>query len=213
MAHVLARKRLAAPERREQVHAVAMGLFARRGFSGTTTREIAEAAGVSEALLFRLFPDKESLYAAIIQHKIDASCEDHLPEDAARRGDDREVLRHLGLGLLERMKSDPSFTRLLLHSGMEGHALADMFYRLRMRSTLKFLEDYLRRRVNARALRRVDPALVARTFFGTICNHALMRELFEAERKSRISDEAFVDSIVDIMLNGMVPSGPRRRPR
>src|SRR5258706_2276068 len=42
-------------------------LFARRGFAGTTTKEIAEAAGVSEALLFRHFPTKAALYEEILQ--------------------------------------------------------------------------------------------------------------------------------------------------
>jgi AcrR family transcriptional regulator len=40
-------------------------VFAERGFDGTTTRELARAAGVSEALLFRHFPTKERLYAAV----------------------------------------------------------------------------------------------------------------------------------------------------
>src|SRR6185503_3576029 len=40
-------------------------LFARKGFASTTTKELAEAAGVSEALLYKHFPSKESLYSEI----------------------------------------------------------------------------------------------------------------------------------------------------
>ena len=40
-------------------------IFARQGFANTTTRELAEAAGVSEALIYKHFPSKESLYAEI----------------------------------------------------------------------------------------------------------------------------------------------------
>ncbi|MGE5145195.1 MAG: helix-turn-helix domain-containing protein [Candidatus Eiseniibacteriota bacterium] len=47
--------------------AAALPLFARKGFVGTTTREIAAAAGVSEALVFRHFPTKAALYAEIVQ--------------------------------------------------------------------------------------------------------------------------------------------------
>ena len=50
----------------------ALPLFARKGFANTTTRELAEAAGVSEALLYKHFPSKESLYAAIQN----AGCQD-----------------------------------------------------------------------------------------------------------------------------------------
>ena len=41
-------------------------VFAAKGFDGTTTRELARAAGVSEALLYKHFPSKESLYAAML---------------------------------------------------------------------------------------------------------------------------------------------------
>ena len=43
----------------------ALPLFARKGFANTTTRELDEAAGVSEALIYKHFPSKESLYAEI----------------------------------------------------------------------------------------------------------------------------------------------------
>ena len=46
-----------------------MRLFSERGFRGTTTKEIAQAAGVSEAIIFRHFATKEDLYTAIIDHK------------------------------------------------------------------------------------------------------------------------------------------------
>ena len=61
--------RMAGEERRLQILAVAVSLFSNRGFRGTTTKEIAQAAGVSEAMVFRHFATKEELYAAILDHK------------------------------------------------------------------------------------------------------------------------------------------------
>jgi AcrR family transcriptional regulator len=63
----MAIKRMDAADRRTAIVEVATPLFARRGFAGTTTKEIAEAAGVSEALLFRHFPTKAALYEEILQ--------------------------------------------------------------------------------------------------------------------------------------------------
>ncbi len=57
--------RLASAERRQSIVDAAVLLFARKGFSGTTTRQIAEAAGVSEALVFKYFASKTALYEAI----------------------------------------------------------------------------------------------------------------------------------------------------
>jgi AcrR family transcriptional regulator len=59
--------RLDSDERRKAIVAAAVPLFARKGFAGTTTKELAEAAGISEGLLFRHFPSKKLLYAEILQ--------------------------------------------------------------------------------------------------------------------------------------------------
>jgi AcrR family transcriptional regulator len=59
--------RLPSRERRDAIVAAVRGTFAEKGFEGTTTRELAEAAGVSEALLYKHFPSKESLHAAMLE--------------------------------------------------------------------------------------------------------------------------------------------------
>jgi AcrR family transcriptional regulator len=63
----MATTRLDGDERRRAIVAAAVPLFAKNGFAGTTTRELAEAAGISEALLFKHFPSKKHLYGEILQ--------------------------------------------------------------------------------------------------------------------------------------------------
>jgi AcrR family transcriptional regulator len=58
--------RLSADERRQAIVEAVRNVFAEKGFDGTTTRELAKAAGVSEALLYKHFPSKESLYTAML---------------------------------------------------------------------------------------------------------------------------------------------------
>jgi AcrR family transcriptional regulator len=58
--------RLSFVKRRQAIIEAVKGVFAEKGFDGTTTRELAKAAGVSEALLYRYFPGKESLYVAML---------------------------------------------------------------------------------------------------------------------------------------------------
>jgi AcrR family transcriptional regulator len=57
--------RLSSEERRAAIIKAVRRTFAEKGFHGTTTRELAEAAGVSEALLFKHFPSKEALFSAM----------------------------------------------------------------------------------------------------------------------------------------------------
>jgi AcrR family transcriptional regulator len=65
------RPQLTSEERRAAIVRAIREVFAEKGFDGTTTRELAVAAGVSEALLFKYFPSKEILYAAMLQSVID----------------------------------------------------------------------------------------------------------------------------------------------
>lgn len=71
--------RLSAGERREAIVAAAAPLFAAKGFDAVTTRDVAEAAGVSEALLYRHFDNKAAIYTAIQE-----ACTKHATVDAAR---------------------------------------------------------------------------------------------------------------------------------
>ncbi|HEU0024019.1 MAG TPA: TetR/AcrR family transcriptional regulator [Thermoleophilaceae bacterium] len=54
-----------AEERRETLLAAAMPVFGERGYHAAPTLEIAKAAGISQAYLFRLFPTKAELFAAV----------------------------------------------------------------------------------------------------------------------------------------------------
>src|SRR5690348_3224187 len=82
--------RLAAKDRRQQLIEVAMRLFSEQGFDGTTTRQIAEAAEVNEAIIFRHFSSKEELYWAVVNTRIDAA------------GRKRKIRRCLEANLTER---------------------------------------------------------------------------------------------------------------
>jgi AcrR family transcriptional regulator len=59
------RRRMMAEDRKQAIVAAAMPLFARQGYAETTTKDLAEAAGVSQPLLYKHFPSKEALYREI----------------------------------------------------------------------------------------------------------------------------------------------------
>ena len=60
--------RMTADERRADVLRVAVGEFAKHGFEGTSTEDVARAAGISQPYLFRLFPTKKMLFLALVEH-------------------------------------------------------------------------------------------------------------------------------------------------
>ena len=60
-------------DRREAILTAATPVFARLGRAGATTKVIANAAGVSEALLFKHFPTKDALHAQLERHCVAAN--------------------------------------------------------------------------------------------------------------------------------------------
>ena len=58
--------------RRQLILGAAKRCFARHGYTGTTTKSVAAAAAISEALLFKHFPSKAALYAEILSEECEA---------------------------------------------------------------------------------------------------------------------------------------------
>jgi AcrR family transcriptional regulator len=161
-------RRLPADERRAQVLHEASRLFGSHGFSGTTTRDIAAAVGITEAALYRYYPSKEAMYAAILDERAASSDLLEAIEPAARAGDDRAVFSGIALTLLRSVDADPSILRLILYSALEGHELSAPFQERRILKLREFLTSYIERRARDGAFRAIDPALTARAFMSML---------------------------------------------
>lgn len=137
-------ERLPAATRRDQLIDAATRLFSERGFEGATTREIAQAAGMNEALIFRHFPHKEDLYAAILEEKArEAGTEGWVAElrASAERGGDLDVLRRLMSLIMRHGRQDPQFLRLMLHAALDHR---EMMREFRTRHLAPLYEELLR---------------------------------------------------------------------
>src|SRR4029453_13104623 len=121
---MIATVRLAAPARRQQILDVATRLFAKQGFRGTTTREVATLARVNEALIFRHFPTTEGRYWAVPE----AQCRAPDPRGRLRRvletsGGEAETLTRLAEDILHRNTKESTLVRLFFFSALGGHPL------------------------------------------------------------------------------------------
>ena len=199
--------RMAGEERRLQILAVAVSLFSQKGFRGTTTKEIAQAAGVSEAMVFRHFATKQELYSAILDHKACASGRFDPAETAAdpmQRKDDRAVFESLALGALNHHENDPQFQRLLLYSALEKHELSQMFFDQIVRHVYDFLGGYIRERQRDGAFIEIDPAIVVRCFIGMVMHHSLNNNLWDPDRRLlNISNEGAATHFTELLLKGI----------
>ncbi|HZE63848.1 MAG TPA: TetR/AcrR family transcriptional regulator [Pyrinomonadaceae bacterium] len=199
--------RMSAEERRLQILRVAVSLFSQRGFVGTTTKEIAQAAGVSEAMVFRHFATKQELYSAILDHKAcsgDTMNPEAMVAEALQEKDDRKVFERLAVGALDHHECDPEFQRLLLHAALEGHELAQMFFEKFVRRVYELLGNYIAERQRDGAMVAMDPAIIVRAFIGMVIHHSLNNNLWDPKRRLlKISNQEAAKQFSDILLNGI----------
>ena len=196
--------RLSALDRRRQIIRTASALFARRGYRGTTTREIAERAGINEALLFRHFSSKEKLYWTIIEEQCGARGRRHkIKQILEAGGSDLEVFAAIAREFLVRTARDTELTRLLWFTALENHTLSRRFFRTFVAVYYEALAEHIRRRAREGAFRNVDALLSARGFLGMVVYHFLVQELFGGEKYQKFDPEAVAETLAGIWLNGM----------
>jgi AcrR family transcriptional regulator len=203
-----ANSRMSGDERRQQILRVAIQLFSQCGFSGTTTKEIARAAGVSEAMVFRHYATKQELYNAILDHK---ACEGgeldpfSWAQNAMAKKDDAELFYQLMLNALNHHEADTDFMRLLFHSALEGHELAEMFVKQNIMPLYEFLSDYIGKRQKEGAIRAdIKPRVIIRAFVGMMIHHSLNNTLWDKNRQLLdISNEEAARAFSEILLKGI----------
>jgi AcrR family transcriptional regulator len=105
------RDRLGRDETSEAILDAAEELFADRGYTAVTVREIAAAAGVSHALVHRYLGSKEALYRAMLQRR------ENLILDAAPAEEDLVVATRL---MLRAAVAESRYVKLLVHSALHG---------------------------------------------------------------------------------------------
>ena len=205
--------RLSSSDRRKQILEIATELFARHGFDGVTTRQIADAAGVTEAIVFRHFATKDDLYWEVLSAKcapdeVKKQLEERLGSDAEPYEIFSDIARHV----LNRNLRDPARSRLLLFSGLENHRLSQRFFKTYISEWYELLAGYIRRQIARGRFRDVDPVLAARSFIGMVFHHYLVQEIFGGARYQSYDVEEVAHTMAGLWLAGMSTAPNEDRP-
>lgn len=198
--------RLHAEERRRQLLETALDLFSKRGFEGTTTKEIAAAAGITEAIVFRHFPSKLALYQAVLE-----SCHEspEMQEWLAKakacmdEGDDAGLLRTIAHKILSGYRRDTRLHRVVLFAALEGHDQALALNRQISMPVFSQLCQYIQGRQTAGKLRQYDPGMILGAIAGMATHYGAMTQMFGYE--SDLPDDEVADIFTSILMNGILP--------
>jgi AcrR family transcriptional regulator len=196
--------RMTGQERRHAIIEAAVRLFSERGFQGVTTRELASSVGVTEPVLYQHFPSKRDLYYAIIEWKMEQTkdLQRQLAEACDNPAPAVEFYRKLGRLVLDWHQSDPSFLRLMLRSGLEGHELQGLCYERMFAGYFKSIVETTRRLAEEENWGPIDPAAATYFYFAALHTHCLDSLLFQ-HPLGPVEDETLVNQFVDFFLNGV----------
>ncbi len=204
-------ERLSAEDRKHQLIEVAIDLFSKKGFGGTTTKEIAAAAGVNEAIIFRHFATKQQLYTAILDSKMGEPRMQALADICALMDgqDDEAVFGWLVRKVIEIYREDQRFERLMLYAALEGHEIAVMHHN-QVSPFLEALQKYIERRQREGSLRECDPFLVIVAIVGPAKQFATGKYLFRWNKIEQ-DDERVAAMLTQFALDGFRLKAKRKK--
>ncbi|MFD3925760.1 TetR/AcrR family transcriptional regulator [Streptomyces sp. NPDC058614] len=195
------RTRLSSDERRDKIVEAAREVFVKYGLAGARTRDIAEAAGVNEALLYRHFRSKEELFeVAVVGPLEDATAwlvqvlpgpEDDLSEETVHQ----RMRQHM-LNTIRAMDEVAPLLGVMLFS---DEVTASTFYKERVEPHLAELKRILELNLPHWRHRDFDPELVIQAAFGAAWFRAI-----NARFTGRPLDfEVEADQLTALVLDGL----------
>ena len=198
--------RMPAAERQHQLLEVAMGAFSRRGFKGTTTKEIAAAAGVAEAVIFQHFPSKEALYSAVLDLHLDAADEQKWIEeigDCMERNDDEGMFQSLIRRILNSYRCDPLIERVILFAALEGHEQGLSRMKKQFAPVFERIMEYITRRQREGVFANFNPHAIMIGLVGIAHQYGLITQIFHGPVPN-VADEEMAQQFTRILLRGIL---------
>jgi AcrR family transcriptional regulator len=200
----MAESRLEGDARRAQIVEIARRLFAEAGYWPTTTRQLARAAGVSDALMYRHFTSKDDVLRAVVDQGLAGFA---AMGEAAGAGRDRplaERLTILGRAFLQVLDAQVDLLVLFVaeHQLLAGDARLVGFIDLAAGG----LGAELAARARDGEVRDdLDGYLFARSFMGSLVSFVLLQRALGMDRVHPVEAEDYLAAQVDLYVRGAQP--------
>ena len=158
-------------ESRAAILKAAVAEFAEHGIAGARTDAIARAAGVNKALLYYYFQDKDTLYAAVLDHVFSGLVAQVEPVLESSLGPREKMLAYLG-AYFDYIAANPQFPRVVqaewMRSGVKGAAPMQRIAKKYFRPVFEKVAGLLREGLQAGVFRPVNPMDFMPTLVGVI---------------------------------------------
>ena len=186
----------------EKILGAAQRLFARRGYGGTTTRDLAQAAGVAEGTLFRHFENKKAILIEVATRGWVELLTDLLTElsEMANYKAIAKVMR-------KRMLNLSANTDMLRVCFMEAQFHPELRERVQAEVIAKMTdvaEAFFQTAMDRGTYRPMNPRVVARIFLGMFTVAGFSQTTLADEASSPQDMKELAETLADIFLNGVL---------
>ena len=195
-------------DRREDILAASLHLFSEKGFHGTSMRDIAREADITEGLIYHYFAGKRDLFRAIIDEHSFLPLLRTLPELAAQL-DLRALLIVLARGFFDVLRENKELTRLLLQEVQVFPEEKEAFFSDFVRESIEKLGQVLEGRMNEKARAQVDPHMAARLFFNSLLAFFVEQEILGGNQVLPADEGSYIEHLVDMFVKRMGPGRPK----
>jgi AcrR family transcriptional regulator len=194
-------------DRREDILRTSLNLFAEKGFHGTSMRDIAREADITEGLIYHYFASKRDLFRAIIEEHSFLPLLRTLP-DIAGQLDLRALLIVLARGFFDVLRQNTQLTRLLLQEVQVFPEEKEAFFADAVGESISELANILETRMNARARTQVDPLVASRLFFNALLAFFVEQEILGGKHLLPADEGVYVEHLVDMFVKRLGPGKP-----
>jgi AcrR family transcriptional regulator len=195
-------------DRREDILQASLHLFAERGFHGTSMRDIARAANITEGLIYHYFASKRDLFRAIIEEYSFLPLLRTLP-DLAQQLDLRALLVVLARGFFDVLRQNTKLTRLLLQEVQVFPEEKEAFFADAVGESIAELASILDARMSDKARAHVDPEVASRLFFNALLAFFVEQEILGGKHMLPADENSYVEHLVDMFVKRLGPGRPK----
>ncbi|MBW4692445.1 MAG: TetR/AcrR family transcriptional regulator [Lyngbya sp. HA4199-MV5] len=189
-------------ETRDRILKAALRLFAKLGYDGTTTRDLAESAGIAEGTLFRHFPNKKAILIEVATQGWVEILTDLLTE-LSEMGSYKAVAQVMRRRMLNLHKN----ADMLKVCFMEAQFHPELRDRIQMEVIDKMTdvaEVFFQSAMDQGIYRRMNPKIVARVFLGMFAVAGFSQDTIMGEGSSPKEMQEMAEGLADIFLNGVL---------
>jgi AcrR family transcriptional regulator len=189
----------------------AVALFARQGYHGTSTRDIARLADVSEVTLYRYFQHKEDVFWAAL-----SSCFEALkPRFIALQVNGKTLTPHVFVRKVLDMLVDtatytPELIRLVADAMLELRGKAEEVCREHISPLFASMTEYFQENIERGNVRNIDPAIIATGIALTVFAQPELSKLIEGCHLSRMDSRQVLETYTQFWLGALLPPQENR---